>query len=140
MSIRKCIYTGLDSDKMDKFVPKKGGDENFNWSNSVPCSEEYKQIKGKRLPNSEEHNAYKEFMELERLKLLVSLQEAKLSEIQAKIRKKHKLQLPEEIIESNKPKERKKISKDKEIDIAIKEKEVKEINVDKVLETKKIGW
>ena len=123
---------------MDKFMPKKGGDENHNWTNDVPCSEEYKKIKGKRLPNSLEHEAYKSFMELERLRLLVSLEDAKLKEIQGKVRKKHKILLPEEKVE--KPKVRKRISKDKEIEIAMKEKEVQEINVDKVLETKKMGW
>lgn len=138
MSKRNCIYTGLESTRMDKFVPKKGGDEAHNWSNSVPCSEEYKEIKGKRLPNKLETEAYSLFMEIESLKLKVSLEEAKLKEIQAKIRKKHKILLPEEKIE--KPKERKKISKEKEIEIAFKEKEIKEIDVSEVLEKNKIGW
>lgn len=139
MSKRDCIYTGLESTTMDKFVPKRGGDENHNWTNSVPCSEEYKKIKGKRLPNSLESEAYSAFMELERLKLESSIQENKLKEIQAKIRAKHKILLPEEIVEE-KPKERKKISKKKEIEIAYKEKEVKEIDVSKVIENKKIRW
>lgn len=142
MSKRKCIYTGLDSETMDKFMPKTGGDENHNWSNSVPCSNEYKKIKGKRLPNDAEHLAYKEFMELERLRLLVSIQEGKLRLAQAIIRKKSKIFLPEEVEEMvvEKPKKRKKISKEKEIQIAIKEKEIQEINIDKILETKKMEW
>lgn len=130
MSQRNCIYTGLPAKTTDKVVPKNGGDESHNWANSVPCSEEYKQIKQRREPNDLELEANKIFKMLELARLEVEALQGRLKENQIKILKQCGLENP--IF-----KRKKKISKNKEIEMAYKDKELSEVNLDKVVEEKK---
>jgi len=137
MSSRKCIYTGKDANTTDKVIPKQGGDENHNWSNSVPCSKEYKDFKGLRLPTELELEANKIFKKLELAKMDVVLYEKELHRIQSEIAKT----LPK-VSKSDTSRTKKvlKSKKDKEIEIAHKEKEIKETNFDEVLKKKKVEW
>lgn len=127
MSRRKCIYTGLDASTTDKVIPKLGGDENHNWSNSVPCSEKYKKFKGLRLPTELEMEANRVFKKLELAKLDVVLYEKELALIQSKINK-------------TVPKGDTKTKKDNQIEISQKEKEIQETSFDKVIKKKKVDW
>jgi hypothetical protein len=130
MSGRKCIYTGKDAEVTDKVVPKEGGDEVHNWSNSVPCSKYYKDLKGLRPPNALELQANRVFKMLELAKLDVGVYKKELARIQKQIVET----LPENI-----QKAAKKI-KDKEIELAYIEKEIQEVDLDKVLDSKKMEW
>ena len=128
MSQRKCIYTGLPATKTDMVVPKTGGDESHNWVNSVPCSEEYKEIKKRKEPNDLEIEANDTFRKLELARLQVERYERALQDVQTRIRKSVGL---------DKPKKPKKLSKDKQIEIAYKEKEIVEADFDRVIKEKK---
>ena len=137
MSSRKCIYTGKNANTTDKVIPKEGGDENHNWSNSVPCSKEYKDFKGLRLPTELELEANKIFKKLELAKLDVVLYEKELGRIQAEIAKtlpkvsKNDTSGTKKVLKSN---------KEKEIEIAHTEKAIKETNFDEVIKKKKVEW
>jgi len=122
-SKRKCIYTDEEATALDKVVPKNGGDEVHNWSNSVPCSQEYKDKKGNSHPTELEVRTNRAFKMLELAKLDVVYWERELKKLQSQ----------------NKPKKSKnqeKIKK-KEIKLAEKEQEIKEIPIEKVLEERK---
>ena len=137
MSSRKCIYTGKDASTTDKVIPKEGGDENHNWSNSVPCSKEYKAFKGLRLPTELELEANKVFKKLELAKLDVVLYQKEMLRIQSEIAKP----LPK-VSKSDTSGTKKvlKSKKEKEIEIAHTEKEIKETNFEEVIIKKKVDW
>jgi len=137
MSSRKCIYTGKDAGTTDKVIPKKGGDETHNWSNSVPCSKEYKAFKGNRMPTELELKANKIFKKLELAKLDVVLYEEELHRIQSEL-----VQNLPKVSKSDTSGTKKvlKSKKEKEIEIAHKEKEIIETDFDKVITKKKVEW
>ena len=137
MSQRKCIYTGLPAKAMDKVIPKKGGDESHNWVNTVPCSDEYKKIKGRREPNDLEMEANRLFRLLENAKLDVEFYTEKLESLQAKIRKNNNLSL-EDAVE----KKKNRLNKEQQVEVAYKEKEISEMPIEDVVEEskKKMVW
>lgn len=125
MASRNCVYTGKKAGCTDKVIPKEGGDEVHNWTNSVPCSIEYKEFKGKRPPTEKELEACSIFYKIEMLKQELNFLEKQLHEVQ------------QELLRSLPPKKTKKTQKDKEIELAYQEKEIKEVNLDKVIEKKR---
>jgi len=133
MSERKCVYTGLPADSMDKVVPKEGGDESHNWANSVPCSKAYKEIKKRRNPDDLEMNANTIFKKLELARLEVVKLERDLIENQKKICKKYKIHNADF---------KRKASKKEQIEMAYKEKEIQEMDFSEVLEEnkQKLEW
>lgn len=140
MSQRNCIYTGLPAKRTDKVIPKEGGDESHNWGNSVPCSEEYKNIKNGRQPNRLELEARDLFFEMEGLRLRLQVLETRQKDLQRRIRRENNLEPIEEQLKieekSTKPK---KINKEEQIKQAYKEKEIIDMadKLDEILEQKK---
>lgn len=121
MDKRKCIYTGKEAKASDNVIPKsQSGDELHNWTNKVPCSKEYKDIKQGRLPNELEIEAHELFILMEMHKAKAKMYELKLAEVQEKICKNT------EKIQKKSVKIQKKSKKDKQIEQAYVEKEVTE--------------
>lgn len=136
MDIRKCIYTNEPSTAKDSILPKKiAGQEVHNWSNHVPCSQEYKDFKKDRAPTELEMQAHEAFHNLEMAKIRVKYYENLLSEIQAKILKN------KDFIEfKNRPRTDK---KEEQIQKAIREHSLLQETEDKVnelIEQKKKLW
>lgn len=137
MSQRKCIYTGLPAKKTDMLMPKEGGDEIHNWTNSVPCSEEYKLIKQKQQPTDLDIEAQNLFYQSELLRLKLQIIEKRIAEVQFKIRKRNNINYS--CLDKN-------ISKEEQIKQAYKEKEIldmvdtlDEIIANKLEHNKRIG-
>lgn len=139
MTVRKCIYTGKDSDAKDQVLP----DNPFNWTNKVPTTKEYKEKKGK-LPTELEMQANETFHLLELARNRVLFYEAKLAEIQKELKKDDISTEKEEKIQEKPQKNIQKTSrKDMEIEKAIKEKEIMEDSekaIEEVLKKKSNLW
>lgn len=119
MSKRNCTYTGEEAKVSDNVVPKaKAGEEIHNWTNKVPCSEDYKELKQGRLPTELEMEAHGHFVLMELYRNKAKWHEEKLKEIQETL----KLDL-EDYKLSRKQKQTK---KDRQIEQAYIEKEVTE--------------
>ena len=139
MTVRKCIYTGKDSDAKDQVLP----DNPFNWTNKVPTTKEYKEKKGK-LPTELEMQANETFHLLELARNRVLFYEAKLAEIQKELKKDDISTEKEEKIQEKPQKNIQKTSrKDMEIKKAIEEKEILEESekaIEEVLKKKSNLW
>ena len=139
MTVRKCIYTGKDSDAKDQVLPNNP----FNWTNKVPTTKEYKEKKGK-LPTELEMQANETFHLLELARNRVLFYEAKLAEIQENIKKSDPNTEKEEKIQEKPQKNIQKTSrKDMEIKKAIEEKEILEESekaIEEVLKKKSNLW
>jgi len=139
LTVRKCIYTGKDSDAKDQVLP----DNPFNWTNKVPTTKEYKEKKGK-LPTELEMQANETFHLLELARNRVLFYEAKLAEIQKELKKDDISTEKEEKIQEKPQKNIQKTSrKDMEIEKAIKEKEIMEDSekaIEEVLKKKSNLW
>jgi len=86
MSERKCIYTNKSSKAKDSVIPKKSlKNEIYNWCNDAPCSLEYKDFKGDRMPTEDEILANELFKILELTKIRVRYYEEKLTEVQKRL-------------------------------------------------------
>lgn len=139
MTVRKCIYTGKDSDAKDQVLPNNP----FNWTNKVPTTKEYKEKKGK-LPTELEMQANETFHLLELARNRVLFYEAKLAEIQKELKKDDICTEKEEKIQEKPQKNIQKTSrKDMEIKKAIEEKEILEESekaIEEVLKKKSNLW
>ena len=139
MTVRKCIYTGKDSDAKDQVLPNNP----FNWTNKVPTTKEYKEKKGK-LPTELEMQANETFHLLELARNRVLFYEAKLAEIQKELKKDDISTEKEEKIQEKPQKNIQKTSrKDMEIKKAIEEKEILEESekaIEEVLKKKSNLW
>jgi len=116
--IRKCIFTGRESDCKTRVLPAQflsPEDEIFNWANKVPTCKEYDSVKSNRLPDDLEMLANEYFHYLELARLRVRYYEEKIAEINERL----ELRLPKEQRMS------KKISKDYD----------KALNLESILET-----
>jgi hypothetical protein len=146
MTIRKCIYTGKDSNAKDQVLPNNP----FNWTNKVPTTKEYKNSKNGNLPTELEMQANETFHLLELARNRVLFYEAKLKEIQDEIggcetpEPVQKLSKVSKSDTSKAKKTPKKVSKrDVEIEKAIEEKEIMEDSekaIEKVLKKKSNLW
>jgi len=148
LTVRKCIYTGKDSDAKDRILP----DNPFNWANNAPTTKEYKEKKSK-YPTELEMQANETFHLLELARNRVIFYEEKLKEIQENIKKYNgntenidKIQIEDKITNaqpentkiSGKPKKR-----DLEIKKAIEEKEIMEDSkkaIEEVLKKRSNLW
>ena len=139
MTIRKCIYTGKDSDAKDRLLP----DNPFNWTNTAPTTKEYKEKKGE-FPTELEMQANEIFHLLELARNRVLFYEAKLAEIQKELKKYDIGTEKEEKIQEKPQKNTQKTSrKDMEIKKAIEEKEILEESekaIEEVLKKKTSLW
>lgn len=95
MSRRKCIFTGEPAKIKTKILNRNfisDQDELHNWTNGVPCSEEYEKFRGNGLPTELEMEVNECFHLLELARLRVKYYEVRLrkSQQRLKIENKHR--------------------------------------------------
>jgi hypothetical protein len=89
MSRRRCAFTGLKATTKNKVVPPEYSEEiRFNWSNSVPCSEEYSAYKQGRMPDELELKAAEFFYLMETYRLKYDYYMGELRKIQNELVKR----------------------------------------------------
>ena len=130
MYSRKCVYTGEKASCRDKVIPHNGGDIDHNWSNTVPCSRDYKDRKSNKMPTELEMKISRAFYELELSKKEVEFWQAEHDRLKGELETELKVEPP-------KKKKNTMTKKDKEIELAYKEKEIVEMDLDSILEKNK---
>jgi phosphoenolpyruvate carboxylase len=132
---RKCAYTGKESLCTDKVIPRELSDEEIhNWTNSLPCSIEYKESKGADFPNDLEAEIHETFYLLEIYRWKVKYLEKKLEILQQQNNTRRPIK------KTGAAQKKKEKAKEKQIEAAIKEKQIVEDNslkIEEFLNTKK---
>jgi hypothetical protein len=76
MSIRKCVFTDLESQSKARILPKElGGDEVHNWCNSVPVNNTFTQLRPEKEPTELDMSINETFHLLELARLRVKFYE-----------------------------------------------------------------